>query len=73
MSQNNHQSRSRIARSDCTLDRLKGRVYTEYGVPRDALKFVLPGGRQARKDKRFGELRRDYGGCMPVKTGLEWK
>ena len=53
----------RAVRSDCKLDRLMDRMANEYGLPREALKIVLPGGRKARKDKRLGELRRDYGWC----------
>ena len=61
MSARVHPVSRRIVRADCKLDRLVERMASEYGVPRDALKVVLPGGRKARKDKCLGELRREYG------------
>lgn len=52
--------RSHAVHANATLETVAWLVAEEYGLPEESLKFTNPNGRKARKDKKVGDLRKNW-------------
>jgi len=57
---NDHPSRFRKAREDCSIGAVQRTLEKKFGLPPGSVKLVYPNGRKARSDSTVGILKENW-------------